>query len=82
MPRRQAEAAEKSIPAPAPVPKPQGKDPQAQYDSAIQIKGNVLKVEMDAQGKIDDIREQAGVAAEAGAKIGMAQQGAAKAGAR
>jgi hypothetical protein len=76
--RRQADAAEKSIPKPAPVPVPQGKDPVAQYDSAIQITGNVSKTEMEAQGKLEEMDQQAGAMTEAAAKIGIAQQGAAK----
>jgi hypothetical protein len=76
--RRQADAAEKSIPAAAPVPTPQGKDPKAQYDSAIKISGNVAKVQSDAEGKVDAFRQQMGAANEAQVKLDVVHQGTAK----
>jgi hypothetical protein len=76
--RRQAEAAEKSIPPAAPVPAPQGKDPKAQYDSALKITGNVAKVQSDAEAKVDTVRMQGGAVTEANANLEVIHQAAAK----
>ncbi len=60
------------------LPAPQGKDPKAQYDSAIQITGNMRKVQQDADAKAATVREKQGAAEEGAANIDVAAQGAKK----
>jgi hypothetical protein len=76
--KTQAEAAEKSLPPAAKVPTPTGKDPKAQYESAITITGNVRKTQQDAEAKAFTIQEQVGAATEGDAKVNVADQAAKK----
>lgn len=76
--RQQADSAEKSFPPVPKVPAPQGKDPKAQYDSAIQITGNIRKVRQDAGAQASAIYDQQRAAEEAALKLAVAHQGATK----
>jgi chromosome segregation ATPase len=76
--RQQADSAEKSFPPVPKVPAPQGKDPKAQYDSAIQITGNIRKVRQDAGAQASVLYDQQRVAEEAALTLAVAHQGATK----
>jgi len=73
---QQANTAEKAFPPVPKVPAPQGKDPKAQYDSAIQITGNIRKVQQDAEAKAETVRDQQGLAQEGAKNLEVAHQGA------
>jgi hypothetical protein len=75
--RQKADAAAKTLPPVPQVPAPTGNDPDARYDSAIQITGNTRKVQADAETKTSDVREY-GVPEEGPAAVDASLQAAKK----
>lgn len=74
--RQQAKAAEMAIKPAAAVPAPQGQDPAARYDSAIQISGQVKVSLANVLGQTSAVDEQAANAAVGKATVDVAAEGA------